>query len=141
MTTAVPLLGQVIGVAARASHGVLVAVLNDHAVTFAEWVALKTLAEEGPAASRLALVTNLASRLDTDETAAEDLADGFTSSGIAAEDGQIELTPDGRALFDRIFGQVRNASIHLYSGLDPDDLATTRRILMEVSERAARTVT
>jgi hypothetical protein len=91
--------------------------------------------------NRLALVTDLARRLDTDETAAEDLVDGFTSSGIAAEDGQIELTPDGRALFDRIFGQVRNASIQLYSGLDPDDLATTRRILMEVSERAARTVT
>ena len=49
----------------------------------------------------------------------------------------VELTPDGEAEHRRLRTIVGAAAAELYSGFDADELATTRRVLVTVTERVA----
>jgi DNA-binding MarR family transcriptional regulator len=143
-TSPAPLSGQNIGEAARAVNRLLIAILDEAGITFEEWVALRTLALDGSAVRRDALRQNLAENLDTDPASIVALLDQLASAGMVHETSDtgdqdailVELTPDGDALYQRLLETVGRTSARLYSGLDPNDLAATRRVLVEVTERA-----
>jgi DNA-binding MarR family transcriptional regulator len=131
-----PLTGMDINLAARATRAVFDTLLGKGGITFAEWVALRTLALQGPAIERDTLKDTLTSLLPGEAPAGE-LLDALRSRGLLGDDGdRIVLTADGEALFGRLQGEVGRTTAELYGDLDPEDLATTRRILAEVAQRA-----
>jgi hypothetical protein len=52
--------------------------------------------------------------------------------------GPAQLTAEGTALHARLAEAVAAVTRRVYAGLDPDDLVTTHRVLVEVTERARR---
>ena len=57
--------------------------------------------------------------------------------GVLREAGQsaIELSPDGDALFGRWRDTVARVTAEIYAPFDRTDLAITRRVLVELTER------
>jgi len=138
------LTGQDINVAARAVRRLLDALLDEAGITFAGWVAVLTLAQDGPAIRRDVLQRDLAENLQADASSITELLDQLESTGLvreasdagAADAVHVRLTPDGEALVRRLQEGIGRITAELYSGFDPTDLATTRRVLVEVTERA-----
>jgi DNA-binding MarR family transcriptional regulator len=138
-TQAVPVSGQDIGVAARAVNAVLLALLDEIGATYPEWIALRTLTQDGPAA-RNALLGVLAGRLDTTVEETGELLDRLGSAELVRQGDRVELTAAGRVRYERLLAEVGRVSAPLYRGLDPEDLATARRVLVTVTERARAAV-
>jgi DNA-binding MarR family transcriptional regulator len=134
MTThAPPLNGMDINLAARATRDVLDALLDQAGLTFAQWVAIQTLAPPHQPVERAALVSDLATRLRIDPPTVSDLLGSLAATGHIADD---RLTPSGAALFTRIQAGIGRITATLYADFAPEDLATTRRVLLEITARA-----
>lgn len=140
MTQATILTGQDIGMAARATRALLDMVLDEAGTTFEIWVTLNTLAQTGSPVRRDALRWDLAGRLGVDESSITPLLDQLASAGLVEASrvpgGTVDITPDGEAMYGRLRDAIARTSADLYAGLDPDDLAVTRRVLLEVTDRA-----
>lgn len=135
--TPTPILsGQEIAVAARATRAVLDAVLRDAGTTFPAWVALNVLGTNGASVPREALQRTLAEGLPADPGSVAGLLDEVEAAGLLRGTASVELTPEGRARYEDLRGAIGAAAARLWAGFDPDDLATTRRVLLEVTERA-----
>jgi DNA-binding MarR family transcriptional regulator len=128
------LFGQDLGVASRAGQRLLDAVLEREAMTFPEWVTLKLVHDTGAAIPRDALLARLGTALDldADEVLARLESNGLLATGTAG----VELTEEGAARFATLFGAIRDLSAEVLAGLPAEDVATTRRILAEYTERA-----
>lgn len=141
MTDRLPVTGQVIGEAQRAIEPLLDAVLAEVGTDFRTWVTLNTLAGGGEALPRTMLERDLAMALRADPSSIRGqieqmAAGGLVDSGTGVLDANVRLTADGRALHQRVRDGVARTSSQLYGGMDADDLATTRRVLVEVTRRA-----
>jgi DNA-binding MarR family transcriptional regulator len=136
MTQASPLTGQDIGEAAAAVRVLLTDLLDRAGLVFEDWVALRMLALAGGSVDRETLQRDLARELRTDRsTIAASLA-RLEEAGLLGRADGAALTIWGEALLGRLRDAVAQASAQVYSGMDPEDLATTRRVLREVTERA-----
>jgi len=139
-----PPFGQTVGEAQTALKVVLDHVLDEAGVTFGSWVTLNTLATQGPAIAGDELRSNLAQALQTDAGAISELLERLRSTGLvrlttdaAPQEGAlVELTTLGQVLHRSLRQSVGGASVKLLAGLDPSDVATTIRVLREVTERA-----
>src|SRR5512132_3230762 len=120
------------------AEGALTALLNqalaatNTGITRTQYIALRVLALRGPALSPADLQDYLAGQpqvgLDRPQVAEllRDLeARGLVIGSDPDGPGPGQLTDAGAALTKR-----------LYADLDPDDLATTHRVLVEVTQRA-----
>jgi DNA-binding MarR family transcriptional regulator len=136
MTQAPPLTGQDIGMAANATRILLDILLDRTGTTFDEWVALRTLALEGPVIPPGVLLPDLAGKLTAGEPEVAALLEGLTAKGLI-QDG-FALTADGQVRFARLRDAVAGVTARMYSDLDAGDLAVTRRVLAQVTERAHR---
>lgn len=135
------LTGQDINMAARATRLVLDKVLAKEDTTYADWVALRTVAAGEPPTRHDALRSALSTRLDADADSISRLLRDLESRQLIQRDPthaavHIALTPSGHALLQRLGGAVAEATDRLYGDLDPDDLAAARRVLLRVTERA-----
>jgi hypothetical protein len=65
-------------------------------------------------------------------------AKGLVADSAADGPGPAQLTAEGTALHARLAEAVAAVTRRVYAGLDPDDLVTTHRVLVEVTERARR---
>lgn len=138
-TTPPPLTGQDIGEAQRAVHALLIELLAAKDRTYPDWIALRTLTQDGPVIGRDELRRLLAERLDAEPPAVVALLDRLGSTGLIRDAGDppaVELTPAGAALYQALLADVAQATARIYADLDPADLATTRRVLHHVTERA-----
>jgi MarR family transcriptional regulator, organic hydroperoxide resistance regulator len=139
-----PPFGQTVGEAQTALKTVLDRVLDKAGTTFDSWVALNTLATQGPAIAGDELRSNLAQALRTDAGAISELVERLRSSGLvrltadggSREGALVELTEEGQVLHRSLRRSVGGASAELLAGLDPSDVETTIRVLREVTERA-----
>ena len=136
MTTPPALTGQDIGQAARATNAILEVLLAETGTPFTTWVALNVLATSGSPQSRDALLQRLTSGLKIAEDIAQAAVADLVSRGYASEQAVLDLTTEGGALHGRIRTGIDRVTERLYGGLPEDDLATTRRILAIVTERA-----
>jgi DNA-binding MarR family transcriptional regulator len=140
------LTGQDVGEA----EGALTALLNrvlarsNTGVTRAQYLALRVLALRGPA-SPAALHDYLAGQpqVGLDRAQVAELFRGLEARGLvtgSAPDGPgpVQLTAEGAALNAKLADAVAALTRRLYADLDPDDLATAHRVLVEVTERAKR---
>jgi hypothetical protein len=129
--------GQDIGVASAAGRQILLALLAKDQLAFPEWLTMTTVNNED-ARSRDALGARLTGGLFLEDS---DAIGRLESRGVLREEsGVIELTGDGQVLYDRLLATVREFSGQLLDGLSLDDLATTRRVLHQYTERATAMV-
>lgn len=141
--------GQDLNAAARATRSVLDQLLERAGTSFPVYVTLNTVHADGGGASpsRLSLRHTLMTGLQMDATAAEGILDRMTAGGLlrwsataphagGPDDPPAELTPEGRALQQRIAADVAEATARLWRGFAPEDLETTKRVLLEVTTRA-----
>jgi DNA-binding MarR family transcriptional regulator len=141
------LTGQDVGEAEGALSALLDQVLEgtSSGITRAQYIALRVVALRGPTLAPAALRDFLAAqpqlgldRLQVTELLAGLEARGLVSGSDPAGPGPLQLTADGAALNAELGEAVAALSERLYAGLDPDDLATAHRVLVEVTERARR---
>jgi MarR family transcriptional regulator for hemolysin len=133
-----PLAGQ-INVAARATRGLLDAVLAAAGTTFSSWTVLAALSARGPAIQR-----DLAASLKMIGPSIVERIDQLESAGLVTRSAVpgdrraslVELTSDGKALIARLQGVMRSTEDALTSGLDPREVEVTRRVLARVADRA-----
>jgi hypothetical protein len=137
-TDTLPVNGQIIGETERSLAPLIGAILAEAGTDFPTWVALNVLNTNAEAVPAAALRDTLAARLASDNVSIPELLEQVASRGIVrtAPGGGVELTAEGRALYQRVRDGVERTSAALYGGLDPDELATTRRVLVEVTRRA-----
>ena len=114
-------------------------------ITRPQYLALRVLALRGPALSPAALQDYLASQpqVGLDRAQVAELFRGLETRGLvtgSAPDspGSIQLTTEGAALNARLADAVAALTERLYADLDPDDLATAHRVLVEITQRANR---
>jgi DNA-binding MarR family transcriptional regulator len=141
------LTGQDVGEAEGALTTLLNQVLadTDTGITRPQYIALRVLAQRGPAPSPASLHDYLASQpqVGLDRSQVAELFRGLEARGLvtgSAPDGPgpTQLTPEGAALNAKLADVVIASTKRLYADLDPDDLATAHRVLVEITERVNR---
>jgi hypothetical protein len=126
----VPLNGQVIGQAERATRAVLDRLLARYDTPFEQWVALNLTAGSGPVPAG-----ELAARLRIPpEDGAAALA-ALTADGLLT--GAGELTAAGRDRHAEITAGLTEITDRLYGDLPADDLAVAGRVLTVITARAS----
>lgn len=141
--TAVPALtGQDIGEAAEAVRALLDNVTASTGRSASEFIALRVLALRGPTPPAglhdfltrqrqfghdHAAITQLLTRLQDE---------GLVSGTSGRQAGPARLTDKGHAVLSQLTAAVAATTSQLYAGIDPHDLATTRQVLTQVTERA-----
>jgi MarR family transcriptional regulator, transcriptional regulator for hemolysin len=132
-------LGRQLNVTARAVRGVLDAVLAEAGTTFSGWTVLAALHARGPViqkdlARSLGMIgPSIVERIDQLEQA------GLVVRSPVPEDrraSRVTLTDQGRELFGRLRGVMRETEAALTDGLDPRDVQTARDVLGHMAERA-----
>lgn len=132
-------IGRQLNVAARATRGLLDAVLHDAGTTFSSWIVLAAVQRRGPIIQR-----DLAKQLDMIGPSVVERIDHLESAGLVVrqpvpEDrraSRVSLTDDGRALLVRLQGVMRDTEAALTAGLGESDVRATRRVLGHITERA-----
>jgi hypothetical protein len=131
-----PLSGQDINVAARASRLALIAGLEPLDTTFEPWTVIN-LVGSGQATDETTLGSRLAAGIGLSNADIEALfAELEAADLLVRTDGALSLTAAGTDLFGRGSTMVAGLVGQLYAGFAPDDLATTRRVLVELTARA-----
>jgi DNA-binding MarR family transcriptional regulator len=147
MSQPATLTGQDVGEA----EGALTALLNqalagtNTGITRTQYLALRVLALRGPFPSPTALHDYLAGQpqVGLDRPQVAELfrsleARGLVTGSAADGPGPTQLTPEGAALNAKLADAVAALTKRLYADLDPDDLATAHRVLVEITQRANR---
>jgi hypothetical protein len=141
MTTPLPtgagFSGQDLGVAAVATRALLDGLLARAGTDFPAWVALRRLAQPGPAPTADELRRDLANLLTADATSAALVVERLAARGWTAQEGPVvTLSPDGVAFHRGLVEEIGRLTGELYRGIDAADLAATKRVLNEVTQRA-----
>jgi MarR family transcriptional regulator, transcriptional regulator for hemolysin len=132
-------LGRQLNVTARATRGLLDGVLAQAGTTFSSWLVLMALSARGPAIQK-----ELARDLDMIGPSVVERIDQLEASGhvvrsAVPEDRRaylVSLTPSGKALFERLEGTMKATEAALVDGLTARDVATTRRVLIHITNQA-----
>ena len=138
MTTQTPpLTGQDINLAARAVRDLLDVLLERTGLTFEQWLVVQALGPEANGLARQELVSDLSDRLRVEPTEVATTVSGLTHAGLLVDSPErVRLTPSGQSAYDGVQSGIRRVTARLYRPFAPDDLATTRRVLREIIERA-----
>jgi DNA-binding MarR family transcriptional regulator len=129
--------GQDINVAAAATRAILDALLDREGVTFGQFVALRGLAGIGAPASRDAVAQRAAGPA-ADVATVRRAIDQLEAAGLvaAAEQDLVVPTESGQELFERVTTATVRAGDELFDGIAGQDLAVTKRVLDQVTQRA-----
>jgi hypothetical protein len=148
MTQPPALTGQDIAEAEGALTGLLERALAKEGATRQDYIALRVLTLRGPYPSPRELHAFLTGQrqLGLTTAAAAELLAGLEGQGLAsgtAADGPgpAQATAEGAALHASLAAAVAPATRELFAGLDAGDLATARRVLTQVTERAGQLLT
>jgi DNA-binding MarR family transcriptional regulator len=140
-----PLTGQDIAEAQGALRAVLDTALARTGTTSNGYVALRVLAVRGPIESPAAFHDYLTGQrqLGLDPQAATELLNDLESNGLISgsspnDPGPVQLTDQGAALHTRLAESIVPVTKQVFADLDPDDLATARRVLIQLTEQANR---
>jgi DNA-binding MarR family transcriptional regulator len=129
--------GRQIHLTAHALRAVRNTALETHGIPFELWVVMENVAE-ARGVNREQLITRLTELTVHDAAGAADAIDQLRRRGLVSTpvDGTIELTDQGRELCDRVIATRSNLRDQLYGGIAKEDVATTKRVLDLIRERA-----
>jgi hypothetical protein len=99
--------------------------------------ALELIAGHGPAPDRQALTDELKGSPTLTAESASELLARLEAEGLIRGGRQVELTPEGQALYHSLSEYVAVPRVRLLSQFNPDDIETTVRTLQAIAERAA----
>jgi DNA-binding MarR family transcriptional regulator len=141
--TARPVTGQDINLAARATRKALELLLAEQGASFPPLATMNAIVARGGSVQREELVRVLASALDVEAQTVAIIVHGLQTRGLVRDvpstsDGtpHVELTPAGSTEHQRLSAIIGGLTDELYRDFGPDDLATTRRVLVTLTERA-----
>jgi DNA-binding MarR family transcriptional regulator len=136
MTQAPPLSGADINLAARATRSLLDVLLAQVSINFPQWIALQTLDGSSTPLDRTPLTTDLASRLELPSATIADVLGSLEQAGLITADGAaVRLTSRGDDVVKRVQAGIARIVGGLYGQFDPQELATTGRVLRAITER------
>jgi DNA-binding MarR family transcriptional regulator len=136
VTAGSPVSGIDIGLAFRATRAILDRLLARSGTDFTGWVALRTLAQPGAAPGPDALRAGLAETIGVDPVSAQLALDRLAAQGWTETGDTVTLTEAGGAFYRGLLDQIGQVTADLYGGIEASDLAATRRVLAEVTDRA-----
>jgi DNA-binding MarR family transcriptional regulator len=135
-------IGQAVGQAEASLTRLLTGVLADWRTSRDTYLALQRLNTLDGHATREDYEQDLSEWLGLDGPGANALADELLDKQLAAADDQeIRITEQGRALREGILTEGAQTTRTLLAGLDPRDVETTIRTLQEITTRATSTTT
>jgi hypothetical protein len=127
--------GRDVAMAFRSISVLRESVLEKHGAAFADYVALRQLAEES-FANREEYVIALTKNLATDADEVTTLLEHLAGSGLITLGDKAALTPAGDSLYRRLTDAFSLTSAAVYEGMAPADIETTRQVLKAVRDRA-----
>ena len=134
------LTGQHIGQAHYATRALLEASLAKSGIPFAGWLMASFIATAGPIVTEAATIERITDGLKVDDGTARGALEELIGVGlvvrIPGEPPQVELTASGAAWVQELTAATSGIAARLYGDIAPDDLETTRRVLVTVTERA-----
>lgn len=131
-------LGYVLAMANDAATAVVRQQLAQSSVDPVAWGALQLIAKRGPTLERTTLSDQLARSRALSADATRELLARLETEGLIRGDKEIELTPEGRTLFESLNERVTAARDQLVNDIARDDIETTVRTLQAITERAAK---
>ena len=141
--SAPPITGQDINLAARATRKALELLLAEQGASFPPLATMNAIVARGASFQREELVRFLGRALDLDAQTVAMILHGLQTRGLVRDVAStsdatihVELTPEGAAEHQRLNAIVGGLTAELYRDFDSDDLATARRVLVTLTERA-----
>jgi DNA-binding MarR family transcriptional regulator len=129
--------GYTLAFAERTLTALLRAHLAERGTEPETWYALQLIARNEPALDRQALTDELAGSRTLTAVLASELLARLEAEGLIRGGRQVELTPEGQALYRSLSEYVAVPRVRLLSQFNPDDIETTVRTLQAIAERAA----
>lgn len=134
-------LGRQLNVAARVVRALLDAALADAGITFSDWLVILALQSHGPAIQR-----DLGRQLNMIGASMVERIDQLESAGLVARSAEpedrrayrITLTEAGSSLYNKVHLVMRATESAILDGLTEREVATTRRALLHITERATQ---
>jgi len=139
-TPSVSELGYTLAMANDAATAVVRQQLAKSGVDPAAWGALQLIAKRGPKLARTQLSDQLARSRALSDDATRELLARLETERLTRGDNEIELTPEGQALYHSLNERITAARDQLVNDIDRNDIETTVRTLQAITERAAATV-
>jgi DNA-binding MarR family transcriptional regulator len=136
MTTPLIPFGRTLAFAERTLTAVLRKHLAERQTAPETWYALQLVATRGPALSREALSTDLASSRSLNADSTRELLARLEAEGLIRGDAEIDLTAEGEALYSSLRDYVAGPTAELLSQFDPEDIDITMRTLQAITKRA-----
>jgi DNA-binding MarR family transcriptional regulator len=134
--------GRHLGAAQRAGRAMLDEVLAAEGTTYETWIALNLLATGGPVMRGEEFARIVGAALELKPAGVAQLLGQLERFGVlraelgAGKGGQIALTEDGSAYYQRLLAAVNERSAQALAGIDPADVQTTIRVLSQFKEQA-----
>jgi DNA-binding MarR family transcriptional regulator len=136
MTTPLIPFGRTLAFAERTLTAVLRKHLAERQTAPETWYALQLVATRGPAFSREALSTDLASSRSLNADSTRELLARLEAEGLIRGDAEVDLTAEGEALYSSLRVYVAGPTAELLSQFDPEDIDITMRTLQAITKRA-----
>jgi DNA-binding MarR family transcriptional regulator len=137
--TATPSMPQLIGQTERALGALMRPVLERFGATFHQWVALSVTTTNGGSMNRADLIAYITDALQIDDDTVEATLAELAAAGLleTSTESVVALNEAGRNRYDEMRTAVGANTVPLFADIPDDDLATARRVLTTVAERAA----
>jgi DNA-binding MarR family transcriptional regulator len=100
------------------------------------WYALRLIAAEGPGLARDALTHELEGSRGLNANSTLELLARLEADGLISGDAELDLTPEGDALYRSLREYIAGPASHLLSQFDVADVEITVRTLQAIAERA-----
>jgi hypothetical protein len=100
------------------------------------WYALQLIARDGPGLSRDALSRDLEGSPTLDARSTRELLARLEADGLIEGGAQVDLTPEGTALYESLREYIAGPTIRLLSQFDIHDIETTVRTMQEITKLA-----
>ncbi|MFN7023433.1 MAG: hypothetical protein ACK4QP_02720 [Pseudorhizobium sp.] len=130
-----PPITRFIGEAERTLQTLLLRQLQRAELTFAEWVALTILSGAGPVTVSK-LTESIADAKVVASGSERDVVTGLVQRGLVGGEDKLNITEQGLEMFQPLRNKVREITASLILDLPDDDLATARRVLQTLTDRA-----
>lgn len=132
-------LGRQLNVTARVVRALLDSTLAEAGITFSDWLVLSALSTRGPSIQR-----DLGKHLDMIGASMVERIDQLESAGLVErspvpEDRRaslVALTAPGARLYKQVHKTMGTTEKAIVAGLTPTEIATTRKALSHIADRA-----
>jgi DNA-binding MarR family transcriptional regulator len=128
--------GRTLAFAERALTGVLRQHLAEREITPETWYALQLIATGGPGLARPALSADLEGSRTLNADSTRELLTRLETEGWIRGEAELDLTTEGEALYRSLREYVTTGATELLSQFDSEDIDTTVRTLLAITERA-----